>query len=160
MSDATAPRRVTATVLAEMGFCEQACLMRARHGAVETAASAEAKRAGTNEHQRFHEQVSAQHNRSRTGTDRRCFIASAVYGQDDPRTDQLRQFRDRALMPHRSGRFLVRLYYRVSPSMVDAMAKRFWLRQGTRRILDQLRRRIAPGNISKEATHEQRRHSE
>jgi hypothetical protein len=51
--------------------------------------------------------------------DKRCFVASHLFGTCDPRTELLRRFRDTHLrsMP---GRCLVELYYRTSPSLVVA----------------------------------------
>jgi len=149
-------RRVRATDLAQMGFCEQACLLKETLGDVDTRESADAKRRGNAEHERFHVQVSAHHNQSRKeagASDRRCFIASAVYGVDDPRTEQLRRFRDGALATSRAGRLLVTLYYRVSPSIADTLCRFPRLRPIAGRVLDIIRRRIAP-SYSKDADHD------
>lgn len=151
-------RRVRATDLADMGFCEQKCLLKAIHGEVDTRASADAKAKGRQEHERFHVQVSEHHNRSRgAATDKRCFIATAVYGGDDPRTEQLRRFRDHALVPYWAGRILVRAYYRVSPSIADTLVRYPSLRPIAGRCLDFIRRSIAP-TYSKDASHDHARH--
>lgn len=63
---------------------------------------------------------------NRAAEDKRCFVASHLWGIDDPRTASLRHFRDKRLMPHAPGRCLVSAYYRLSPSLVD-MARRFTL---------------------------------
>lgn len=151
-------RHVTASDLAQMGFCEMSCYLKATQGVVDTEASAEAKRAGQDEHHRFHAQVTAHHNRARAGrpgevTDRRCFIATAVYGDCDPRTDQLRRFRDTTLLPSVAGRVVVRLYYRFSPCLADGLRHHPWMQPVVRRILDIMRRRIA-SSTSKDASHE------
>ena len=52
-----------------------------------------------------------------TSSDRRCFIASAVFGVDAEETVLLRQFRDRKLLPCCAGRWMVLLYYKVSPTI-------------------------------------------
>ncbi len=80
--------------------------------------------------------------RSTTDTrvsDRRCFVASAVYGLDDPRTDALRAFRDRSLMPSTAGRALVSAYYRASPSLVSVLDRVPALRSPARLALDLIR---------------------
>lgn len=51
-------------------------------------------------------------------SDKRCYAASHLYGADDPRTEFLREFRDRRLLSSKSGRVIVWAYYRVSPSLV------------------------------------------
>ena len=56
--------------------------------------------------------------------DTRCFVASHLWGVSDPRTLLLRRFRDEHLMRHLPGRYLVEIYYRLSPSLVVA-ARRF-----------------------------------
>ena len=50
--------------------------------------------------------------------DKRCFIASHLYGVDDPKTNQLRRFRNKYLVPYRMGRILVKSYYYLSPLVI------------------------------------------
>jgi cold shock CspA family protein len=73
-----------------------------------------------------------------------CFIATAVY--DDPKAPQvhvLRTWRDQSLLPTRSGRAFVRVYYRYSPPIAN------WLREHpssarvVRAALDQVVRRTS-----------------
>lgn len=68
--------------------------------------------------------------------DKRCFIASHLYGVDDPRTNQLRAFRDRVLMPNRFGAFLVSVYYATSPFLVSLCRKNKFLDGIARWIVD------------------------
>lgn len=160
MSHPRRPRRVTASDLAEMGFCELKCLQKARLGNVDTARSSQAKRAGRQEHERFHEEVTRHHDAAvgqRGVSDKRCFVATAIYGIDDPRTQQLRVFRDRTLMGYMAGRLFVRIYYRLSPTVVATLATIPSLTRPTRYLLDHIRRRIAPAT-GKEARHGQEHH--
>ena len=55
--------------------------------------------------------------------ERRCYIATYLYGSDDPRTDRLRTFRDEVLMSCAAGRIMTSIYYRISPSLVVAAGK-------------------------------------
>jgi hypothetical protein len=149
--------RPTSTELADMMFCEQKVRLKAQLGDCDTPETAERRQAGRQEHDRFHRTVTTFHNRVRagdTGQDKRCFIATAVYGENDARTEQLRQFRDSALRPYRAGRVLVALYYGVSPHIATRLDRHPWLRRMARRMLDHVRRRIAPPTHSKERCHE------
>ena len=92
-------------------------------GAVVSEAAEKARVRGDAAHEQFNAEIK--------NTDNRCFIASHLYGINDPRTEMLRQFRDRVLMPNILGRFWVNVYYRVSPwavklcranSKVDSLA--------------------------------------
>jgi len=149
------PRPLRASDLAELGFCEMKVLLKARHGDQTTPEAAEARRGGLEEHERFHQQVTKEHNRTVDAvrgaeTDKRCFIATAVYGGTDPRTQQLRSYRDSSLNATWWGRALVQMYYAVSPHIVPILLWSPMLRRSVAAALDHLRRRIAPAD-SKEA---------
>lgn len=62
----------------------------------------------------------AQFNQSIKSEDKRCFIATHLYGIDDQRTVLLRNFRDRRLMTNWLGRLLIKGYYWQSPYLVHA----------------------------------------
>ena len=88
---------------------------------------------GTFEHLRF--QVEGQTSQI---VDKRCFIASQVYGGEAWQTNTLRAWRDRVLMPRATGRVDVRLYYAVSPGIARVLER--WPRAAglVRRALDRL----------------------
>lgn len=51
-----------------------------------------------------------------------CYIATMIYGSyDAEEVIVLRNFRDKKLLPFRGGRFLVRLYYKLSPRLVTVL---------------------------------------
>lgn len=121
------PRRLTATDLAKLGSCEAMMFLDEHFGERISPQRAAGRARGNREHQRMHIDVSANH-------DRRCFIASAVYGEDDPRTQLLRQYRDDRLLTHRKGRWLVASYYRLSPP-IAALATRFAIVSRVARVI-------------------------
>jgi hypothetical protein len=86
---------------------------------------------GTRMHEAFNETLV-------NGQDKRCFIASHLYGIDDPRTNQLRAFRDRVLMPNRIGKWMVSVYYATSPFLVSLCRKNKLLDGLARSIVDRV----------------------
>jgi C1A family cysteine protease len=64
------------------------------------------------------------------------FIATAAFGSAlEPRVVTLREFRDVYLMPSRSGRAFVELYYALSPPMADVIAADESMKTGVRAVL-------------------------
>jgi len=140
------PQRVTSSQLAEMGFCEMKARLRAQYGDRDTRESAQLRAAGKQEHERFHEQVTAEHNAGLPPgmTDKRCFVASAVYGPDDWRTDQLRVFRDRVLKRSWLGRAAISVYYAVSPGLAGMATRSPYLKSLFVFTLDHIRYLVVP----------------
>lgn len=129
-----------ATALASLGFCEVKILNEGRYGRQSTAEQAESAKAGIQEHDRFHQVVSELHNQPKPPQDRRCFIATAMWGADDPRTQQLRDWRDRVLLTHRFGRCAAGVYYAINPSLVRLIERWPGLRGPAGRTLEWVRR--------------------
>lgn len=71
----------------------------------------------------------------RAAVDRRCFIATHLYGDDAEQTWELRAWRDEVLMPSTGGRWLVAAYYRVSPCVVHVMDALPWMGRILRPLL-------------------------
>lgn len=68
-----------------------------------------------------------------------CYIATAVYGSYDcPEVWTLRRFRDNCLEKGVCGRLLVRVYYRISPWLVEHLGRFNSVRTVCRRMLDGL----------------------
>ncbi|MQA40576.1 CFI-box-CTERM domain-containing protein [Rugamonas aquatica] len=116
---------VSASQLAQMGTCER--LMRYEHrggmrpGRQRTAAIER----GNVEHRRFHAEAvrSLQPPQASLPGKPWCFVATMLYGPDDPATEVLRRFRDALLRPTIMGRALIRLYYRLSPDLCRLMQR-------------------------------------
>jgi hypothetical protein len=65
-----------------------------------------------------------------------CFIATAVFGSyEAPYVRILREFRDRFLLTHKAGRFLVEMYYRSSPPLAKWLKKHDSARTAVRILL-------------------------
>lgn len=99
-------------------YCEQQAIFDRERGEVRTMGIRVKAAAGTFEHKRFELE-----GKTRAAVDRRCFIASAVYGIDAPETNDFRAWRDRVLMHSRLGRTFVRIYYVVSPHLLPLLER-------------------------------------
>lgn len=144
MRDPHRHRRVSATQLAAMGTCEVRMLLDARHGEVVGPEQQASRQEGIREHQRFDQLAREAHNAGRKPRVGPCFVATAVYGGADPRTNQLRRFRDRVLRRHRLGRLLVVLYYRASPAVAQWLQGKPGATWMVRRTLDGIRAVLIP----------------
>jgi len=102
-------------------------------GAEVSQKAAAARSRGDVAHDQFNTEIKA------AARDSRCFIASQVYGLNDPRTDALRVWRDEVLMPNTLGRLLVRVYYASSPFVVNACRRISILDRACRSLLDLFR---------------------
>ncbi len=99
-------------------YCEQKVVFDRERGDARPLEVRAKAAAGTFEHLRF--QVEGQ---TRAVLDRRCFIATAIYGPDAPETNFLRVWRDRVLLPTTAGRLFVRAYYAISPALVPLLCR-------------------------------------
>jgi len=52
-----------------------------------------------------------------------CFIATAVFGEFAPQTEQFRAHRDRHLSNSTAGRLFIRFYYWISPAIAAGLAR-------------------------------------
>lgn len=84
---------------------------------------------GNLKHEQFNRQIS---------TDKRCYVASYLYGVEDPRTETLRQFRDNTLQCSPGGRILIAFYYWLSPVVIKISKRASWIDRLLRRIVDRL----------------------
>ena len=92
--------------------------------------------------------------RSRSGryyTRKGCYVATCVYGSYDcPEVWTLRRFRDYSLENNLFGRGFIRLYYKVSPTLVRWFGNTKWFKVICRNFLDKLvNRRQEKGYSSK-----------
>ena len=111
-------------------YCEQKVVFDRERGDARPLEVRAKAAAGTFEHLRF--QVEGQ---TRAAIDRRCFIATAIYGPDAAETNFLRAWRDRVLMPAMVGRLFAQdpqLYADIIMSSENnlALIKRYYQRFG------------------------------
>lgn len=127
-------KRHTITDIVATVYCEQKAVFDRERGRIESRDVRAKREEGIAQHKRFEDEG----RRSAGHQDRRCFIATAVYGQDAAETNFLRAWRDRALMPSRAGRVAVHLYYGVSPMLLPALERHAKLARVIRAMLDRL----------------------
>jgi hypothetical protein len=118
--------------IGEVGICERRVYLRKKYGLRTNRAREERLNRGTKVHQAAYEQSRPDEKR----VDKRCFIATSVYGVDAIETEHLRCIRDRYLMPNSVGMFLVRMYYGASPRIAQACEESERLRRAVRVVLD------------------------
>lgn len=129
------PKKLAVTELAKMGYCETLLVLNKKHGTRTQFDQASINR-GNKEHDAFDKLV----NREHIVQDKRCFIASAVYGEHAWQTDQLRDWRDRSLASTATGRYLIKLYYACSPSIATLLQRYPALQVPVRSALNLVRR--------------------
>jgi len=97
---------------------------------------------GNKEHEAFDARVKREHAPRKPARDKRCFIASCVYGHEAPQTERLRQWRDDSLAHKFGGSLFINTYYRLSPSIARLLGKHEGLQAVVRSMLDCLLRRL------------------
>jgi hypothetical protein len=104
------PNKVSATELAQMGFCEKRMQLAHRYGEAASPAQRAAMNRGNIVHRQFYEQGIASQ-----ASDRRCFVSTCLFGEAAPQTQSLRTYRDVVLLTCPWGRCLVQIYYFSAP---------------------------------------------
>ena len=109
-------RHHTITEIVDTVYCEQKAVFDKTIGDARPADVLAKARQGTFEHLRFEVE-----GRTQAVIDKRCFIASRVFGVDAPETVFLRAWRDAVLQRSFAGRAFVRVYYAASPGVVGVL---------------------------------------
>lgn len=99
---------ISASDVGRAAYCPRSVALKYA-GAKPSARAMDARKRGDLKHEEFNRQATK---------DRRCYVASYLYGVDDPRTEILRQFRDRHIKRVPGGHYLIQCYYRVSPMVI------------------------------------------
>jgi len=91
-------RKLAVTELAKMGYCETLLVLnKTRKNGHKAYRDEAAIKRGNKEHDAFDARVKREHQPYTPATDKRCFIATSVYGPDALQTERLRQWRDNSL---------------------------------------------------------------
>lgn len=125
---------VAATDLAKIGSCENIVLNKSQGRKIKlSSASKRSIRAGNKAHN-SHERNTGEFQ----GEDKRCFVATEIYGPEAEETRALRQYRDTQLLSRWYGRVLTRCYYALSPMMVNTIRFLPSLRAPVVRVLNSI----------------------
>lgn len=136
-------RKIAVTELAKMGYCETLLVLNKKHNNADDGYRDQAAiDRGNKEHDAFDERVKREHKPRQPAADKRCFIASCVYGQEAPQTERLRQWRDESLVHKFGGSLFINTYYRLSPTIARVLDKHAGLQAVVRSMLDRLLRRL------------------
>lgn len=139
---------VTASDLAQSCVCEQQWVFDLEHGKKRTRDQERSAQAGIAAHAGMNLQAQLAYRGVETSQpDQRCFIASALYGQDAPETQALRAFRDRKLAPFALGRLFMVFYYRSSPPIAAVLHRHPSLAAIARYIVSGIYRLLAQERI-------------
>ena len=74
--------------------------------------------------------------------DKRCYVASHLYGINDPRTQMLREFRDDHLLKSRMGRVFIAVYYGLSPFAVTLARKNKPIDTGLSKVVGMITKQL------------------
>jgi hypothetical protein len=131
-------RSTSATDLAKFATCERQAYLDKRYPHTKDSRAIQASKTRGN----YIHALAERQGHPASHSDRRCFIATAVFGQDAEETNSLRTWRDRNLLPHHIGRLLVSLYYRLSPCVADYLERHPAASRATAALLRSWIRRI------------------
>lgn len=131
-------RPVSAKELAEMGFCEKRVLLSHLHGQRLTPEQERSAKRGRLAHDRYYREGLAA--ASAAGDDRRCFVATCLFGDEAWQVSALRCYRDDVLLRRQVGRWIVAAYYQVSPVACTVLTRLLWLQRPARLFVGALAR--------------------
>ena len=118
-----------------MGYCEKRVLLAHLYGPRLTLEQQRSVERGRRAHEQYHREGLTS---AATGADRRCFVATCLYGDAAWQTEALRRYRDDVLLRRRSGRWLVRAYYAIAPAACRLLARVPWLKAPARAVVGML----------------------
>ena len=118
-------KRIAATELAKLGKCEKQLILNNVYKNTKENKEVEEKRIkGIEQHKIFEENnkkiMQQQRNipQYERPVDKRCYIATAIFGMSSPETLFLRKWRDGFLKKYYLGRAFIKYYYKISPTLI------------------------------------------
>ena len=117
---------VTASDIGRVAFCPRSVSLEKQGHHVSTEAKRRRK-AGDLAHKQFNKAV-------KKNSDPRCFIATAVFGEIHPVTNDFRRYRDTHLNTF-AGSLFIKMYYKTSPSICLIIQRFPTLKKSARGLL-------------------------
>lgn len=133
-------KRVAVTQLVNMTKCENQTLLNTVYKPKLANDVKQRQKEGISDHKKFEklnnkyandsQRVISEMNKS---SDRRCYVATAIFGNTSPETTVLRKWRDQTLSQYYAGRLFIQAYYKISPVLLRIMPS--WTKPITKSIL-------------------------
>lgn len=133
-------KRVAVTQLVNMTKCENQTLLNTVYKPKLANDVKQRQKEGISDHKKFEklnnkyandsQRVISEMNKS---SDRRCYVATAIFGNTSPETTILRKWRDQTLSQYYAGRLFIQAYYKISPVLLRIMPS--WTKPITKSIL-------------------------
>lgn len=133
-------KRVAVTQLVNMTKCENQTLLNTVYKPKLANDVKQRQKEGISDHKKFEklnnkyandsQRVISEMNKS---SDRRCYVATAIFGNTSPETTVLRRWRDQTLSQYYAGRLFIQAYYKISPLLLRMMPS--WTKPITKSIL-------------------------
>lgn len=133
-------KRVAVTQLVNMTKCENQTLLNTVYKPKLANDVKQRQKEGISDHKKFEklnnkyandsQRVISEMNKS---SDRRCYVATAIFGNTSPETTVLRRWRDQTLSQYYAGRLFIQAYYKISPVLLRIMPS--WTKPITKSIL-------------------------
>jgi hypothetical protein len=117
-------RTLWASELADAQVCEQRMVLETQYGKRTSPARQARMEEGTRAHQALLRQsLRLNPNADSSRRPSPCFIATAVFGEVAPETEQFRLFRDRYLSNSKAGWLFIQFYHSISPTIAACLAR-------------------------------------
>lgn len=133
-------KRVAVTELVNMTKCENQTLLNTVYKPKLANDVKQRQKEGISDHKKFEKLNNKYANNSQRvisemnkSSDRRCYVATAIFGNTSPETTVLRRWRDQTLSQYYAGRLFIQAYYKISPLLLRMMPS--WTKPITKSIL-------------------------